>query len=85
MGGHKRLSVMIGAKDFIAIEKGLQFKFKMSKWNCVNIVLNDSDTYTMKFCQIKGYNLKEGPEIKDVYFDKLQSIFTENTGLVIHL
>lgn len=88
MGGN-RFIVMTGAKYFVAIENGLQFKlparFAIKGINCIQIILAPSDTYTMKFLKISGVNTKEVEEIEGLFFDQIQSTFTEQTGLYTHL
>ena len=50
-GGQFRL--MTGAKSFLAIERGLQFRlpsnFAKSGINCIRVTLNVSDLYDMEF------------------------------------
>ncbi|HAT5579011.1 TPA: hypothetical protein SMT61_003561 [Proteus mirabilis] len=88
MGGN-RFIVMTGAKYFVAIENGLQFKlparFAINGINCVQVILDPSDTYTMRFLKIHGVNSKEIEKVEGLFFDQLQIIFTEKTGLYTHL
>ncbi|MEX9892487.1 hypothetical protein AB7W78_18900 [Providencia rettgeri] len=88
MGGN-RFIAMTGAKYFAVIENGLQFKlpnrFANKGINCVQIILDPSDTYTMKFLKISGVNVREIEVIEGLFFDQLQLIFTEQTGLDTHL
>ena len=58
--------------------------------NRLKIFLNSNDTYTMYFYrQIidKNFNVKISNEkrYEGIYFDMLQDIFTEVTGLYTHL
>ena len=58
MGGSRRLSAMVGAKNFLALNAGVRFDFKMNtKINRCEIALNDMDLYDVKFfkiCKITG-------------------------------
>jgi hypothetical protein len=84
LGGNK-FSVMTGAKNFVSDGPALQFKlptnFAAKKINFVRITLDPSDTYTMKFFNFRGLNLKEVESVSGVYNDQLKSIFTGVTGL----
>lgn len=88
LGGY-RFIAMTGAKNLVAEETSLTFKLpKCQKGiNAVKITLDPSDTYTMTF-----YAQKRAPsavsvisEHQDVYFDMLQSLFTNETGLYTSL
>lgn len=84
LGGNKFIA-MTGANNLVAINKGLQFKlpanFAKNKINCVQVILDPSDTYTMKFIQLKKYDVKVLIKIEGVFFDQLQEFFKEKTGL----
>ena len=58
MGGLNRLNAMIGAKNFLALNAGVRFDFKMNpKINRCEIELNEMDLYNVKFyknCKITG-------------------------------
>jgi len=58
MGGAGRLGAMIGAKNFLALNSGVRFDFKMNtKMNRCEIELNSMDLYDVKFyknCKITG-------------------------------
>ncbi len=71
-----------------------------SKANRVEITLNGADLYDMKFIKFRPFSVKvdhRKGEVKtieqkielvkewnDVYFDQLQDLFTETTGLYTH-
>lgn len=50
LGGHQ-FTVMTGAKNFVAIENGLRFQIgrNATRANCVKVILDWDDTYTMQF------------------------------------
>lgn len=82
LGGNKFIA-MTGAKNFGAGKNSLSFKIgrNLSKANYVKIELNVMDTYDVKFIRIHGPNFNIVKELNNVYFDQLQPIFTEVTGL----
>lgn len=56
MGGSRRLSAMVGAKNFLALESGVRFDFKLNtKMNRCEITLNSMDLYDVKF--FKNYKI----------------------------
>ncbi|EMP7139256.1 TPA: hypothetical protein ACQVH3_004646 [Serratia marcescens] len=89
--GGNRLIAMTGAKNFVAIDRGLQFDlpkkahFVKNGITRLHIVLDASDTYTIKAFKIRGMNVTEVSESSMIYCDVLQATFTELTGLDTHL
>lgn len=98
LGGNKFL-VMTGARDLINIGNGLQFTIgrNSSQANRIIIRLNGNDLYNMSFIKItkggldkKTWTWKEGQhktikEFNDIFFDQLQELFTQVTGMNTHL
>ena len=88
LGGNKFIA-MTGAREFVAIENGICFRFPgktTPRVNYLKIVLQGDDTYSMEFGRVWGMKITTVKMIEGgVYFDQLQSIFTENTGLYTHL
>lgn len=89
LGGTGKLKAMIGATSFSYDEQGtLTFMFKMfAKANLIRLVLDSSDTYTMKF---EKYNRRTGKiashkEFEGLYFDQLKEVFERETGLYLSL
>jgi len=85
MGGSGRLKAMIGAKNFMAHENALSFKFpnpKRSLGNYVKIELDaGSDTYSMEF-----YNgMKSVKKIDGLHAEDLKKAFESQTGLFVSL
>ena len=85
--GGNRFIVMTGAKQFVAIERGLMFALpaRLAKLgiNRVRIELDPSDTYTMTTLKV---NARQGSAVNvqqesDVYCDKLEQVFEELTGV----
>jgi len=85
--GGNRFIVMTGAKQFVAIERGLMFALpaRLAKLgiNKVRIELDPSDTYTMTTLKV---NARQGSAVNvqqesGVYCDKLEQVFEELTGV----
>lgn len=79
-----RAFVMMGARDLLGDETGLQFKVgRNSKGvSCVRVELDPSDTYTVRFYKRSG---KELASCSDVYCDSLRTVIEQNTGLYLSL
>ncbi len=98
--GGGRFIAFTGSKDFIAIENGLQISLakNASKANRLKVTLNGMDTYDMEFYRYTAprYSTRGGQfrmypekvtmvkEYKGIYFDQLQELFTETTGMYTH-
>jgi len=91
--GGGRFKAMTGAKDFVAIENGLQMKIgrgAKKSISIVRIVLNDRDTYDVEFGKVSrkkdkqlGISIPTYVKVAEhdgLYFDMLQDTFTEVTG-----
>lgn len=99
--GGGRFIIMTGSKDFMAIENGLKMSLAKneSKANRLEITLNGADLYDMTFYRYtpwrfstRGGKFTEYPEkitiikeYKNCYFDQLQELFTNVTGLYTRL
>ena len=82
LGGNK-FKVMTGAKDFVAISNGLQFKLPSRQINLVQITLNTTDSYDIKFFKavFSRNEVKTVKAVEGIYDDQLAEIFEETTGL----
>lgn len=78
--GGRVFRTMTGAKDFIALESGLRLTIGRNAKNVrtIDIVLDSSDTYTVKFYNVRGRVLSE---TSMVYADALRGMIEDNTGL----
>jgi hypothetical protein len=88
--GGNRFSMMTGAKHFVALESGLRFtipgrSFTKRGINLVTVILDPSDTYTVKFDKTWKTRIIPVSEHTGIYDDMLQKIFTAETGLDTHL
>ena len=98
LGGNKFLA-MTGANHLLSDGNTLQMHLpkNASKANRLWITLNTDDTYTMNFFKFtagrlnkKNFSWTEDKrvdvkEIKGIYCDMLQDIFTSVTGMYTHL
>lgn len=88
LGGNKA-SAMIGIKDLVGAPRALQFGWKVrgakNQANKVVIVLDPSDTYTVKFYSVRGGKFTERGEYGNVYNDMLVDVFESATGLDLRL
>lgn len=79
---------MMGAKDLVATETGLQFKIgRNSKGgNKIRIALRMDDTYAVEFWHVKGTNIFQvGETVEGVYADALHATLKNLTGLETRL
>ena len=84
LGGNK-FTVMTGSKNLTALKNGLQMSLARNKSgaNALVITLNAMDTYDLEFFKqgvnrvTKEYERKLKAELKDIYSDQLQEIFTQ--------
>lgn len=86
IGGVRRLSLMVGASDFVGDENSVQFGFKgCRKANKCRVVLEPSDTYRVEFWKYNGrtYEMAKVSEFDDIYCDMLTALFEEQTGLYL--
>lgn len=87
--GGNRFVAMTGAKKFVQSSKDNWLAFRIgrnkSKANYVKIKLMPNDTYTVTFSRIHGANFTELKEYDTIYFDQLETTFTEYTGLYTRL
>lgn len=86
LGGMGRLKAMIGAHSFTSGERSLTFKWKAKapgKVSAVNIELDPSDTYTVRFYRMAPF--AHGGETSMVYADQLVDLFEAETGLRLSL
>jgi len=89
LGGNK-FRAMTGANRFIKDGKSLSFRLPKAKSgiNVVHITLNGLDLYDIEFRRITmGKTLKNTIKAthNNIYFDQLQTLFTQETGLYTHL
>lgn len=78
-------ALLTGAKNFLGDKNSLSFRLPSGTAkqgiNYVKIVLNGRDLYDVTFGKIRGTTYKVVTEAEDVYFDSLQDVFENRTGL----
>jgi hypothetical protein len=83
--GARRFLAMTGARELVAIAKGLQFKrpanFAKDGVNMIRVELQDSDTYTVTAGRFRAFVFKEKAREELIYCDQLQAAFKRLTGL----
>lgn len=85
LGGINRLAAMIAINRIAYSDNSVKFMFKGSrKANLVQITLDASDTYTMKFYRIRG-EIKPVNELNGLFNNQLKSVFENETGLRLSL
>ena len=74
---------MLGAKNLLAIENGLQFKIQGSplKVTHIRVELAADDTYTVVFLKARGLNVAESARVVGAYAEDLGGIIREHTAL----
>lgn len=87
--GGNRFIAMTGAKNFMRDDKKKSISFRIGRnasgINAVRITLNSKDLYDMEFLSIRKFEVKVKSKENDVYFDQLQDVFTEHTGMYTDL
>lgn len=86
--GGRRFAVMTGAKSFVAIESGLQFKLPpgaVQGINCVRVVLNGDDLYDVSYIKVSGLASAEVARDECLYAEDLARSFLDATGLYTSL
>jgi hypothetical protein len=89
--GGKRFIVMTGSKNFLDLGNGLRMKLSRNKAKAqyLKIELNGSDLYNMTFFSARSTEtdivLTTKERIEGVYFDQMNRIFEQVTGLYTSL
>lgn len=89
--GGRRFITMTGAKNFVAINSGLQFDLPKTPHyvrdgiSRLHIVLTPMDEYKITAYKIRGMNVKEISVTDAVHAPELAEVFTSLTGLDTHL
>lgn len=86
--GGGRFVAMTGAKDFVSSDDTLRFTIPLSNGiNRVSITLDCNDTYRVTFNKWNARKLQNliVYSVGDVYADQLQTVFTNQTGLLTRL
>jgi hypothetical protein len=85
LGGNKFLA-MTGAKNLVGSDDTLSFRIPASNGiNHVSVTLDCNDTYRVTFGKFAKLELRIVHTQGDVYADQLQTLFTDQTGLLTRL
>lgn len=85
--GGRRFITMTGAKNFVAINQGLQLDLPKTPHyvrdgiSRLHIVLTPMDEYKITAYKIRGMKVTEISVTDGVYCDQLEEVFTRLTGL----
>jgi hypothetical protein len=81
--GGKRFLIMTGSKNLRGSDNSLVMDLTRNKISAqyLTITLEADDTYTMLFQSMRKMEIKTKAEVKGIYADTLQWMFTYQTGL----
>ncbi|MBF6332395.1 hypothetical protein [Nocardia transvalensis] len=84
-GSQRRLIAAVGAKDFVVLPDGIQFRImrNAAKINHVSIRLHANDTYRLEFGTVRGVNYRQRELFTDVHVEQLRRLFETTTGLYL--
>lgn len=84
---HNKLSLMIGAKNFVLTEAGVAFKFKSNRGiNYIKIQLNSNDLYDVTYKSVRGVKTNITKKFsQDLYADMLKNDIEQTIGLYLSL
>ena len=91
LGGAKRLTAMIGAKNFVGDRNSLRFQWAAKSTNRANVALvrlDPSDTYTVEFWRRqvstrKGIVVEKVEELSNLHAEDLIRAYEKATGLAL--
>lgn len=84
--GGPRFEAMTGARDFMALSRGLQFRLPRAAKNGINgvrITVNAQDLYDLEFYAMRGTRCRrvDGHTTFGIGCEELRRVFTCATGL----
>lgn len=88
-GSAGRLSVMVGAKQFVKSDQDSWVQFRHMKGNGINLTRivyeKGLDLYTVEYYKIHGVNCNLVSKSENIYADMLREDFERTTGLYLSL
>src|SRR5476649_1983159 len=92
MGGMSRLVVMTGAKDFVAIDRGVQFKIGKNEAGVNKVIIKlNGDLYDVEFgtSSMSRKTFEHKWTVRDrtegAYADMLKPLFERATGMYLSM
>ena len=76
--GGNRFIAMTGARQFVALDAGLQFSLPRGRKVRVSLV---NDLYELEVFTLRNFEVKRQAFAEGIYADRLAAAFTELTGL----
>lgn len=84
--GGRQAQVMMGMQNMVAVDNGLQFKFKgCPAYNCLRIILNAMDLYEVTFFKLRKFSIVDDLVVDNVHVEDLRGLIEEKTGLYLSL
>ena len=86
IGGTGRLSAMIGAKQFVALDNGVAFKFPRANGiNYIRITLNGKDLYDVEYLYVTVKKVTTKAKSEDIYCDMLKNDIEQTIEMYLSL
>lgn len=90
LGGAGRLVAMMGARNFLDLGDGLQFKLgrgAANKATHLTITLTADDLYTVRFQRVakRGLEISEKGTTEGVYADQIRGLIERETGMYLSI
>lgn len=88
LGGQGRLKAMLNARNFVELERGVQFRFsqrKRSLPNKIAIELNGKDLYDVTFYRQGSLDCEALEEVSDVHVEQLKGLIEDKIGMYLSL
>jgi len=88
LGGHSRLSAMIGASSFAAGQNSLSFRIKAkakNKAKALIVTLTGQDLYDVDFLAMKGFDAVTVDKLVSVSCEQLKPMIEAKLGLSLSL
>lgn len=83
LGGNVAIR-LINARQFVASDNSLRFRFSGSRRiNVAVVTLDADDTYSLSFHKVGKSTSKEVATFAGIYADDLQQVFENETGLFL--
>lgn len=88
LGGTSKLSAMLGAKNFVALPRGLTFKVgrgAKNKATHVTVKLDGDDTYSVEFIRVREYTPTSIETLEGLYVENMRDVIEDRLGMYLSL